>query len=70
MGVDVHLFTAILNVPQEAGLLCIGVVLRTFWDCKLAQFCPACRCGFSKPSGIAIKIEFFCRLECARGLVL
>ena len=41
-------------------------VLRTFWDCKLAQFCPGLsrrRLAAAERGGekIGNKIEFFCR---------
>jgi hypothetical protein len=40
-GLDERLFPATVVVPREADSLNLECVLRTFWDCKLAQFCPA-----------------------------
>ena len=63
-------FPASLLIPREAGLLHFGVrSTYIFGTANWLNFVPLNRRSFSE-SGPAIKIEFFCRLECTEGLVL
>jgi hypothetical protein len=55
----------------KRGSACTELVLRRFWDCKLAlNFVPANDHSAERDdSKVGVRIEFFCRLKCAENIV-
>jgi hypothetical protein len=72
-GVDVGLFSIIVSIPREAGLLYFGVRSTYILGLQIGSILSR----FIAPKPLAKaerrsenKIEFFCGLECTERLVL
>ena len=70
IGVDVRRFPARMIVPRKTGLLHFGVRSTYILGLQIGSILSRLPTVALAERSMAIKIEFFCRLECTEGLVL
>jgi hypothetical protein len=66
----VHTFPVTVFIPREAGLLHFGVRSTYILGLQIDSILSRLTAVALAKRSIAIKIEFFCRLECTERLVL